>query len=181
MTLSQTPSWNGWHNIYRAAHQLNLLEPGIMLLANRVPHFLQRCEDNIYIPYCLHNILCIYVWGLQAKALNYPKHLLVTTNADMKSDAVMASNWPLESLSESVDNFTGPSSHMLPMPVTIDTIPPSLPPSLKKVCKTLLVTVTIVSPNLLLNDCCFKIIVDTRKITENFHMTKVTFLHHFCR
>ena len=52
---------------------------------------------------------------------------------------------------------------------------------LKKVCKKLFVTVTILSPNLLLNDCCFKIIVDTRKITENFHMTKVTFLHHFCR
>ena len=51
----------------------------------------------------------------------------------------------------------------------------------KKVCKTLFVTVSILSPNLLLNDCCFKIIVDTRKITENFHMTKVTFLHHFCR
>ena len=50
----------------------------------------------------------------------------------------------------------------------------------KKVCKTLFVTVTILSPNLLLNDCSFKIIVDTRKITENFHMTKVTFLHHFC-
>ena len=27
-------------------------------------------------------------------------------------------------------------------------------------------TVTILSPNLLLNNCCFKIIVDTRKITE---------------
>ena len=39
----------------------------------------------------------------------------------------------------------------------------------------------ILSPNLLLNDSCFKIIVDTRKITENFHMTNVTFLHHFCR
>ena len=51
----------------------------------------------------------------------------------------------------------------------------------KKVCKMLFVTVTILSPNLLLNDCCFKIIVDTRKIMENFHMTKVTFLHHFCR
>ena len=46
-----------------------------------------------------------------------------------------------------------------------------------KMCvKTLLVTVTILSPNLLLNDSCFKIIVDTRKRTENFHMTKVTFL-----
>ena len=50
----------------------------------------------------------------------------------------------------------------------------------KKMCKTLFVTVNILSPNLLLNDCCFKIIVDTHKITENFHMTKVTFLHHFC-
>ena len=50
----------------------------------------------------------------------------------------------------------------------------------KKVCKTLFVTVTILSPDLLLNDCCFKIIVDTRKIAENFHMKKVTFLHHFC-
>ena len=56
------------------------------------------------------------------------------------------------------------------------------PKIFKKVCQTLLVTVTILSPNLLLNDCCFKIIVDTRTvITENFHMTKVTFLHHFCR
>ena len=53
------------------------------------------------------------------------------------------------------------------------------PKMFKKVCKTLFVTVTIVSPNLLLNDCCFKIIVDTRKITDNFHMTKVTFLIHF--
>ena len=44
-----------------------------------------------------------------------------------------------------------------------------------KMCvKTLFVTVTILSPNVLLNDSCFKIIVDTRKITENFHMTKVT-------
>ena len=51
----------------------------------------------------------------------------------------------------------------------------------KKVCKTLFITVTILSLNLLQNDCCFKIIVATRKITENFHMTKVTFLHHFCR
>ena len=44
----------------------------------------------------------------------------------------------------------------------------------KKVCKskTLFVTVTILSPNLLLNDCCFKIIVDRPNITENFHMTK---------
>ena len=38
----------------------------------------------------------------------------------------------------------------------------------KKVCKTLFVTVTILSPNLLPNDCCFKNIVDTRKITETF-------------
>ena len=51
----------------------------------------------------------------------------------------------------------------------------------KKVCKTLFITVTILSPSLLLNDCCFKIIVDTRKITENFHTSKVTVLHHFCR
>ena len=49
----------------------------------------------------------------------------------------------------------------------------------KKVCKTLFVT--ILSPNFLLNDRCFKIIVDTRNNTDNFHMTKVTFLHHFCR
>ena len=50
--------------------------------------------------------------------------------------------------------------------------------------KTLFVTVTIYSRPICFwtgNDCCFKIIVDTRKITENFHMTKVTFLHHFCR
>ena len=50
----------------------------------------------------------------------------------------------------------------------------------KKVCKTLLVAVTILSPNFVLNDCYFKNIVDTRNITENVHMTKVTFLHHFC-
>ena len=50
----------------------------------------------------------------------------------------------------------------------------------KKVCKTLFVSVTILSPNFLLNDRCFKSIVDTRKITENFHMTKVTFLQYFC-
>ena len=43
----------------------------------------------------------------------------------------------------------------------------------KKVGKTLFVTVTILSPNLLLNDCCFKINVDTRKITDNFHMTNM--------
>ena len=50
----------------------------------------------------------------------------------------------------------------------------------KKVCKTLFASVTTLSPNFLLNDRYFKIIVDTRTITENFHMTKVTFLHHFC-
>ena len=38
----------------------------------------------------------------------------------------------------------------------------------KMVCKTLFVTVTILSPNLLLNDCCFKIIVDTPKIRKTF-------------
>ena len=48
----------------------------------------------------------------------------------------------------------------------------------KKVFKTVSITVTILSPNLLLNDYCFKIIVDTRNITENFHTTKVTFVHH---
>ena len=53
--------------------------------------------------------------------------------------------------------------------------------SLQMCVKTLFVTVTTLTPNLLLNDCCFKIIVDTRKITESFHMTKVAFLHHFCR
>ena len=54
----------------------------------------------------------------------------------------------------------------------------------KKVCKTLFVTVTILSPNFLLNDLlqnhCWYIKL-IRKITENVHMTKVTFLHHFCR
>ena len=61
VTLSRTPSWNGWHNIHRAEHHPNLLEPGTVLLVNRVPHFLQRCGDNIDIPYCLHNIywLCL--------------------------------------------------------------------------------------------------------------------------
>ena len=47
---------------------------------------------------------------------------------------------------------------------------------LKKVCKTLFVTVTILSPNFLLNNCCIKIMVDM----GNVHMTKVIFLHHFC-
>ena len=50
----------------------------------------------------------------------------------------------------------------------------------KKVCKTLFVTVTISSPNFLLNNCCIKIMVDTCTIKENLHMTKVIFLHHFC-
>ena len=50
VTLSRTPSWIGWHNIYRATHQLNLLEPGIVSFVNRVPHLLQRCEDKIDTP-----------------------------------------------------------------------------------------------------------------------------------
>ena len=50
----------------------------------------------------------------------------------------------------------------------------------KKVCKKLFVTVTILSPNFLLNYCCLKIMVDTCKIMENVHMTKVIFLHRFC-
>ena len=29
-------------------------------------------------------------------------------------------------------------------------------------------------------NCCIKIMVDTCKIMENVHMTKVIFLHHFC-
>ena len=46
-----------------------------------------------------------------------------------------------------------------------------------KLCvKTLFVTVTIISLNVLLNDSCFKIIVDTLKITEAFQTTKATFL-----
>ena len=49
----------------------------------------------------------------------------------------------------------------------------------KKVCKTLFVTVTIIA-QFLLNNCCIKIMVDTCKIMENVHMTKVIFLHHFC-
>ena len=32
----------------------------------------------------------------------------------------------------------------------------------------------------LLYNCCIKIMVDTCKIMENVHMTKVIFLHHFC-
>ena len=51
----------------------------------------------------------------------------------------------------------------------------------KNVCKTLFVTVTILSPNFLLNNCCIKIMVDTCHIyMENVHMTKVIFLHHVC-
>ena len=47
----------------------------------------------------------------------------------------------------------------------------------KKVRTTLFVTVTILSPNFVLNDFASKSLL-TRKITENFHMAKVTFLHH---
>ena len=39
----------------------------------------------------------------------------------------------------------------------------------KNVCKTLFVTVTILSPNFLLNKCYIKIMVDTCKIMENVH------------
>ena len=38
----------------------------------------------------------------------------------------------------------------------------------KKVCKTLFVTVTILSPNFLLNNCCIKIMVDTVKLWKTF-------------
>ena len=48
------------------------------------------------------------------RAPNYPKHLLVTTNTDMKSDAVMASSRPLASLRESVDHFLGTSHRCSP-------------------------------------------------------------------
>ena len=37
-------------------------------------------------------------WRLQVRAIKYSKHLLVTTNADMKSDAVTANSRPLASL-----------------------------------------------------------------------------------
>ena len=52
----------------------------------------------------------------------------------------------------------------------------------KNVCKTLFVTVTILSPNFLLKTVASKswYTVDTCKIMENVHMTKVIFLHHFC-
>ena len=50
----------------------------------------------------------------------------------------------------------------------------------KMVCKTLFATVTILSPNILLNNCCLKIMVDTCKIKENVHMANVIFLHDFC-
>ena len=49
----------------------------------------------------------------------------------------------------------------------------------KKVCKTLFVTVTILSPKFLLNNCCIKIMVDTCKIMENVHMTKVINIYIF--
>ena len=119
VTLSRTPSWNGWHDIYRAAHQLNLLEPIIVLFVNRVPQFLQRCEDYSDIPYCRHNILCLCLEAT-SEGSQYPKHLFVTTSADTKSVAVIASSRPLESLMESVDHFRGPSSQMLSMHVTTD-------------------------------------------------------------
>ena len=69
MVLYHTHSWNGWHNSYIPAHQLNLLEPGVVLLVNFVPHILQIGEDNIDATYCLHNIVCLCV-----RALRYPKH-----------------------------------------------------------------------------------------------------------
>ena len=70
VTLSRTPSWNRWDNIYIAAHQPNILEPGFVLLVNHVPHFLQRCEDNIDIPYCLQNTswLCLEATSGSSKA-----------------------------------------------------------------------------------------------------------------
>ena len=39
----------------------------------------------------------------------------------------------------------------------------------KKVCKTLFVTVTILSPNVLLNNCCIKIMVDTVNYGKRSH------------
>ena len=39
----------------------------------------------------------------------------------------------------------------------------------KKVCKTLCVTVTILSPNFLLNNCCIKIMVDTVNYGKRSH------------
>ena len=37
----------------------NILEPGTVLLVDPVPHFFQRCEDTIDIPYCVHIIICL--------------------------------------------------------------------------------------------------------------------------
>ena len=51
----------------------------------------------------------------------------------------------------------------------------------KKVCKTLFVhNSNYIIAQFLLYNCCIKIMVDTCKIMENVHMTKVIFLHHFC-
>ena len=51
----------------------------------------------------------------------------------------------------------------------------------KKVCKTLFVVFSnYIIAQFLLYNCCIKIMVDTCKIMENVHMTKVIFLHHFC-
>ena len=49
-------------------------------------------------------------------------------------------------------------------------------PNCENLCvKTLFVTVTILSPNVLLNDSCFKIIVDTRDISTSFLPLSVDF------
>ena len=50
----------------------------------------------------------------------------------------------------------------------------------KKVCKTLFVNSNYIIAQFLLYNCCIKIMVDTCKIMENVHMTKVIFLHDFC-
>ena len=50
----------------------------------------------------------------------------------------------------------------------------------KKVCKTLFVNSNYIIAQFLLYNCWIKIMVDTCKIMENVHMTKVIFLHDFC-
>ena len=110
VTLSRTPSWNGWHNIYRAAHQLNLLEPGIVLLDNLVPHFLRRCEDNIDSPIGCKTSFGS-TWRLQVKALKYPQRLVGDDQCQYEigcNDGRQQT--PLSSLMESVDHFPRPSS-----------------------------------------------------------------------
>ena len=119
VTLSRTPSCNGWDNIYTATHQLNLLEPGIVLLVNRVPHFLQICEGNIDIPTACTTLFAS--GGLQMRARKYPQTLVgADRQCRYEIGCSDGNSRPLALLREYVNNFPRPSSQMLPMHVTTD-------------------------------------------------------------